>query len=93
VFSDDIKWCKSVFGSSVHYVEDTVGTQLFLMTKMKHLIISNSTFAWWGAYLNQNKGIVVAPDPWLGPSYDDSNTNDIYHPDWVKQSHIREFQY
>lgn len=93
VFSDDIEWCKTTFGPSVFYVEDTVGTQLFLMTKMKHLIMSNSTFAWWGAYLNRNNGIIVAPDPWLGASYDNHNTNDIYYPTWIKQSHIREFQY
>ena len=46
IFSDDLDWCKSVFGSEVNYVQDTVGAQLFLMSKMKHLIMSNSTFAW-----------------------------------------------
>jgi hypothetical protein len=92
IFSDDIEWCKTVFGNDVYYVEDTIGTQLFLMAKMKHLIISNSTFAWWGAYLNQNKGIIVAPDPWLGPSYDHEDTSDIYHPSWIKQKHTRIFQ-
>ena len=89
IFSDDIEWCKVVFGDSVHYVQDTVGTQFFLMTKMKHLIISNSTFAWWGAYLNQNNGIIVIPDPWLGPALDHENTNDIYYPTWIRQKHIR----
>ena len=93
VFSDDIEWCKNIFGEDVHYVEDTIGTQLFLMTKMKHLVLSNSTFAWWGAYLNQNNGIVIAPDPWLGPAYDDKNTNDIYCPTWIKHTHDRIFQY
>ena len=92
IFSDDIEWCKTVFGDSVYYVEDTVGVQLFLMTKIKHFIMSNSTFAWWGAYLNQNNGIIVAPDPWLGPSYDHENTNDIYYPTWIKQKHNRVFQ-
>jgi hypothetical protein len=92
IFSDDITWCKNVFGNDVHYVEDTPGTQLFLMTKMKHLIMSNSTFAWWGAYLNQNNGIIIAPDPWLGSSYDHENTSDIYYPSWIKQKHTRTFQ-
>lgn len=92
IFSDDIEWCKVIFGDNVHYVEDTIGTQLFLMTKMKHLILANSTFAWWGAYLNQNNGIIVIPDPWLGPAYDNENTNDVYHPDWIRQKHTRLFQ-
>lgn len=92
IFSDDFEWCRSIFGSSVNYVEDTVGTQLFLMTKMKHLIMANSTFSWWGAYLNLNGGIVVAPDPWLGAAYDAENTSDLYYPSWIKHQHIRTFQ-
>jgi hypothetical protein len=93
VISDDIEWCKTIFGDSVQYVEDTVGTQLFLMTKMKHLVLSNSTFAWWGAYLNQNNGIIITPDPWLGPALDNENTNDIYYPTWIKQKHTRVIQH
>lgn len=92
IFSDDIEWCKGVFGDEVNYVEDTIGTQLFLMSKMKNLILSNSTFAWWGAYLNQNSGIIVAPDPWLGPAHDDKNTNDIYYPSWIRHTHERKLQ-
>lgn len=87
VFSDDIDWCRNVFGNDVNYIEDSIGTQLFLMSKMKHLILSNSTFAWWGAYLNQNDGIIVAPDPWFGPSYNDKNTTDLYYPSWIKFNH------
>jgi hypothetical protein len=87
IFSDDIEWCKNIFGSDVHYVSDTIGTQLFLMTKMQNLILSNSTFAWWGAYLNQNNGIVVAPDPWFGPDYLDKDTSDLYHPSWIRFKH------
>ena len=87
IFSDDLDWCKSVFGSDVIYVEDTIGSQLFLMSKMKHLIMSNSTFAWWGAYLNQNNGIIVAPEPWFGPNNKNLNTDDLYHPSWTKVDH------
>ena len=87
IFSDDIEWCRSVFGDNVNYIQDTVGTQLFLMSKMKHLILSNSTFAWWGAYLNNNNGIIVAPDPWFGPAYSDKNTNDLYCDNWIKLTH------
>lgn len=87
VFSDDLDWCKSVFGSDVIYVQDTIGTQLFLMSKMKHLIMSNSTFAWWGAYLNQNNGIIVIPTPWFGPNNKNLNTNGLYYPSWIKFNH------
>jgi hypothetical protein len=87
IFSDDIEWCRSIFGNEVNYVQDTPGVQLFLMSKMKHLILSNSTFAWWGAYLNNNDGIIVAPTPWFGPAYEDKDTKDIYCDNWIRQSH------
>lgn len=87
VFSDDLEWCYDVFGDSVYYVNDNVGTQLFLMSKMKHLILSNSTFAWWGAYLNQNDGLIIAPDPWFGPDYSDKNTSDLYCKNWIRYKH------
>lgn len=87
IFSDDIDWCRQIFGDEVIYVQDSIGTQLFLMTKMKHLIMSNSTFAWWGAYLNQNGGIIISPDPWFGLNYEDKDTRDLYYPSWIKLNH------
>jgi len=87
IFSDDLDWCKQIFGDKVTYVQDDIGVQLFLMTKMKHLIMSNSTFAWWGAYLNNNDGIIIAPDPWFGPNYKDKNVKDLYYPSWIKFKH------
>lgn len=92
IFSDDVDWCKNIFGNAVNYVIDDVGTQLFLMTRMKHLILSNSTFAWWGAYLNQNDGMIIAPTPWFGKNYSHYNTDDLYHPSWTKQHHDIQIQ-
>ena len=87
IFSDDIDWCRSVFGDDVHYVTDSIGTQLFLMSKMQNLILSNSTFAWWGAYLNQNNGIIVAPDPWFGPNNHNKDTSGLYCKNWIRYNH------
>lgn len=88
VFSDDIDYCKMIFENiPVNYVQEDIGTQLFLMSKMNHLILSNSTFAWWGAYLNQMKGKIIAPSPWFGPNYVDKNTKDLYHPSWEILNH------
>jgi len=92
IFSDDINWCRNIFGDNVHYVNGDIGTQLFLMSKMKNLILSNSTFAWWGAYLNQNDGMIVAPEPWFGPDNININTKDLYYPSWIKQHHTLAFQ-
>lgn len=71
VFSDDPQWVKSnlkvpqdtcfVSSPSISAEED-----LMLMSQCQHQIIANSTFSWWGAWLNQNcDKIVVAPCPWF----------------------------
>jgi hypothetical protein len=86
VFSDDFNWCKQTFGNDAIYVNDDIGTQLFMMSKMKHLILSNSTFAWWGAYLNNNNGTIIMPDPWYGPSYYGKEKGLVY-PKWTIHKH------
>lgn len=92
VFSDDPGWCKQVFGEEAIFVDESIGVQLFLMAKIKNLILSNSTFAWWGAYLNQQNGIIIAPDPWFGPDYADKDTRDLYPIEWKIEKHAIEFE-
>jgi hypothetical protein len=87
VFSDDLDWCRSIFGDDCFYIKEDIGTQLFLMTNMKHMIMSNSTFSWWGAYLNIRNGTIIAPNPWFGENYKDKNTNDLYYPNWKILDH------
>lgn len=72
VFSDRINWCKhhfAEFDRPMVFIDDQDHIQdLYLMSLMKHNIIGNSTFSWWGAYLNRNPDkIVVAPDTHLHP--------------------------
>jgi len=70
VFSDDIEWVKAQFSdSSFHYVDSNSGKDSYndmrLMALCKHTIIANSSFSWWGAYLNRNpEKIVIAPENW-----------------------------
>jgi len=72
IFSDDIAWCKENIKLSfpVEYIERSsegpkASHHLQLMSLCKHNIIANSTYSWWGAWLNQNPGKhVIAPAVW-----------------------------
>ena len=47
-------------------------------------IIANSTFSWWGAYLNQNKNKkVIAPNKWFSEN-SKIDESDIIPNDWFK---------
>lgn len=70
-FSDDIEWVKNEFGNEKNYVFISDGNltnyeELMLMSACSHHIIANSTFSWWGAWLNPSKEkIVIAPERWV----------------------------
>lgn len=56
---------------------------MYLMTQCKHNIIANSSFSWWGAYLNDNQEkIVISPQKWLNS--DRYNQTEIVPQSWVK---------
>lgn len=85
VIGDDIGWCKKHFkGEQFSFSEnESPLVDLYLLTMCSHNIISNSTFAWWGAWLNPNpEKKVVYPLPWFGPSFRVS-TDDLCPEDWI----------
>lgn len=86
VFSDDIEWCKNTFkGNRFVFIENEKDyIELYLMSMCKNNVISNSSFSWWGAWLNNNLNKkVVGPKRWFGP-YIRHNTNDILPEGWIK---------
>ena len=86
IFSDDLEWCKDSLGflDDCIYVDRTQTEieDLKLMSFCRHNIIANSSFSWWGAWLNQNPNkIVIAPKGWL---LNDTSSSNVILSDWVK---------
>jgi len=85
VFSDDIPWCKQNFkGNNITFIEGTSAVQdLSLMSSCTNLIMANSSFSFWGGFLNKNPDkIIAAPSRWFGAALSHHNTKDLYLSEW-----------
>jgi Glycosyl transferase family 11 len=84
VFSDDLPWCRRSLdlGTTVFVDLDHFST-LYLMTRCDVNVVANSSFSWWGAFLNPMSE-VYAPSRWFGPAWLPPNDrqDDIVLPTW-----------
>jgi len=86
IFSDDIKWAsENIHFANMEIVEinrvDDSYRDMQLMSACKSLIIANSSFSWWGAWLNKHENpFVVAPKTWVNLKHE---LKDIWLPSWV----------
>lgn len=87
LFTDDIDWAKQNYkGKNITVIEDsgklvTNNLDMALMSACKHNIIANSSFSWWGAWLNRNPDkIVIAPKRWEV----NAKMPDVWCEGWVK---------
>ena len=89
IFSDDIPWARKnlKIDAPCSFVDHNCGLESFndmrLMSMCDHHIIANSSFSWWGAWLNQSETkIVVAPQEWFAV---DKNVSDLIPVNWVRK--------
>jgi len=87
IFSDDIAWVKDNLKIDMphRYIDHNKGAEscndMRLMSLCQHHIIANSSFSWWGAWLNPSAGkIVVAPEKWFANG---KNVDDLFSQGWV----------
>ncbi|WKN40721.1 alpha-1,2-fucosyltransferase [Tunicatimonas pelagia] len=88
-FSDDPQWVVQNFTIDEHseVISHNQGKDAYqdmqLMSQCNHHIIANSTFSWWGAWLNDSlHKIVIAPNQWFTDR--SVNTNDLFPKDWLR---------
>jgi glycosyltransferase involved in cell wall biosynthesis len=86
IFSDDIPWCKEnlKYKNCVFMENNNDVFDLLAMSLCNNNIIANSTFSWWGAWLNENPDkIVIAPKKWFGLERKLSSKN-IIPQNWIQ---------
>lgn len=88
IFSDDIAWVKENLRVDLphQYIEHNSGSESYndmrLMSLCQHHIIANSSFSWWGAWLNPSlEKVVVAPKRWFA---NETNVQDLLPESWVR---------
>jgi hypothetical protein len=86
VFSDDLDWARQNIKTSLpisfiaNNKRDESYKDMYFMTQCKHNITANSSFSWWGAWLNASPNkLVICPKRWF---LDRSNVSDLIPPNW-----------
>lgn len=90
VFSDDLDWVKgNVRIPQATYIDWNQGKDSYLdmqlMSLCKHNVIANSSFSWWGAWLNPSLGKrVIVPQRWFQDEQANRNAKDLIPESWIR---------
>ncbi len=92
IFSNDYNWASENFAALnidktilTHNKADRSYMDMILMSHCKHNICANSSFSWWGAWLNQNSSkIIITPKQWFKNEEYTESTYDLIPEDWLK---------
>ncbi len=90
-FSDDIEWCRHTFGDirCAEFIDEQVSNSqhmdMLLMRKCKYIVMANSTFSWWAAWLSdRTDSVIITPANWFyNKKRNDNLLNAIIEPGWV----------
>lgn len=86
VFSDDMGKCSQTLRGKDFVMAGGYGSaweDMMLMSLCRNFIVANSTFSWWGAWLGEEGGKVIAPAPWTSKS-EWTGSCDIYPEGWTR---------
>ena len=92
IFTNDYEWVAENFASFdidktiiTHNQDDKSYMDLILMSNCKHNICANSSFSWWGAWLNENVDkIVITPKQWFINQEYSISTYDLIPENWLQ---------
>ena len=90
IFSDDVQWArKSLNIENSFYVDGPEkripNEDIYLMSLCNYNITANSTFSWWGAWLNNyNNKVVISPKQWFSQKNINDRVNYIIPPNWIR---------
>ena len=81
VVTNNISKAREVIGLDCEYISGSTIDDFSILCGAKYLIMANSTFSWWGAYLS--KATTIAPKDWFRGEWSDAPLNDFYLPNWA----------
>lgn len=85
VITDNITEARNVIGENVEYQTNTPIEDFYLLCNADYLVMSNSSFSWWGAWLSRAQ--TVCPKNWIPPTWGDvpgvpNDQKDIFCKNW-----------
>lgn len=91
-FTNDLDWTRQTFNGldiDKKFITHNSGSNSFkdmiLMSHCKHNIIANSSFSWWGAWLNAHpEKTVIAPTNWYKSGRYVGKTGDLIPASWIR---------
>jgi hypothetical protein len=93
VFSDDVPWCRAHLGlEPAEFVDLDPYTSLCMMTGCDVNVVANSSFSWWGAFLNTNKAVYAPMKWWRNLPPPNDLQADIVPPGWTAISTFSQLQ-